>query len=190
MGSKKYIGVSTDPYAKMHFESFELPPTADFHVHLRDGEMTKMIVPDCILSGGVDTVYVMVCSPVLLKATVHNAYCTYKPNLQPPIASVSQAITYRERLQSLAPNVTFLMTLYLCPSITPSLISDAAKAGITGVKSYPAGVTTYEISTSDLRSLSLQVQTNLRNQKFRCWGRRLSAILPYICGYGRTRFGS
>lgn len=145
----------------MHFESFELPPTADFHVHLRDGEMTKMIVPDCILSGGVDTVYVMVCSPVPFIATFRDAYCTYKPNLQPPIASVSQAITYRERLQSLAPNVTFLMTLYLCPSITPALISDAAKAGITGVKSYPAGVTTYEISTSDLRDvLSLQVQAN------------------------------
>lgn len=130
----------------MNFESFELPPTADFHVHLRNGEMMEMIVPDCILSGGVDTVYVMVCSP---NPTIRDAYCTYKPNLQPPIASVSQAVAYRERLQSLAPDVTFLMTLYLCPSITPSLISDAAKAGITGVKSYPAGVTTYEISTSD-----------------------------------------
>lgn len=94
-------------------------------------------------------------SPVPFIATVRDAYCTYKPNLQPPIASVSQAITYRERLQSLAPNVTFLMTLYLCPSITPSLISDAAKAGITGVKSYPAGVTTYGNSICDLRDVCL-----------------------------------
>lgn len=54
----------------MHFESLELPPTADFHVHLRDGKMTKMIVPDCILSGGVDTVYVMVYSPIPFTATV------------------------------------------------------------------------------------------------------------------------
>lgn len=90
----------------------------------------------------------------------YDAYCIHKPNLQPPIASVSEATAYRERLQSLAPNVTFLMTLYLCPSITPSVIFDAAKAGIAGVKSYPAGVTTYEASISDLRRSSLQVQSN------------------------------
>lgn len=83
-----------------------------------------------------------------------------KPNLQPPIASVSEATAYRERLQSLAPNVTFLMTLYLCPAITPSVIFDAAKAGIAGVKSYPAGVTTYDASISDLRRSSFQVQSN------------------------------
>lgn len=160
-------------YVEMLFESLELPPTADFHVHLRDGEMTEMIVPDCILSGGVDTVYVMVCSPLLFTATVRDAYCAHKPNLQPPIASVSEAVTYRECLQSLAPTVTFLMTLYLSPSITPSVISDAAKAGIAGVKSYPAGVTTYEISIGDLRPSLLQIQSDQRNQKLRCWGRRL-----------------
>lgn len=147
----------------MQFERLELPPTADFHVHLRDGEMTKMIVPDCILSGGVDTVYVMVCSPIPTIGVIFYAHYTYKPNLQPPIASVSEAVTYRERLQSLAPDVTFLMTLYLCPSITPSVIYEAAKAGIAGVKSYPAGVTTYETSISDLRRSAVQAQSNLRN---------------------------
>ena len=34
------------------------------------------------------------------------------------------------------------MTLYLHPSITPDTIVEAKKAGISGVKSYPAGVTT------------------------------------------------
>lgn len=34
------------------------------------------------------------------------------------------------------------MSLYLHPSITPETIKEAKKAGITGVKSYPAGVTT------------------------------------------------
>jgi len=34
------------------------------------------------------------------------------------------------------------MSLYLHPSITPATIASAAAAGITGVKSYPAGVTT------------------------------------------------
>jgi dihydroorotase len=34
------------------------------------------------------------------------------------------------------------MSLYLHESITPEVIREAKKAGITGVKSYPAGVTT------------------------------------------------
>jgi dihydroorotase len=35
------------------------------------------------------------------------------------------------------------MSLYLHESITPETIIKAKQAGITGVKSYPAGVTTY-----------------------------------------------
>lgn len=34
------------------------------------------------------------------------------------------------------------MTLYLNPAVTPEVIREAKKAGIAGVKSYPAGVTT------------------------------------------------
>lgn len=34
------------------------------------------------------------------------------------------------------------MTLYLHPSVTPDTIEEAARAGIVGVKAYPAGVTT------------------------------------------------
>lgn len=65
-----------------------------------------------------------------------------QPNLEPPITTVSAALSYRERLQALAPDVTFLMTLYLHPSITPATIAEAARANIVGVKAYPAGVTT------------------------------------------------
>lgn len=38
------------------------------------------------------------------------------------------------------------MSLYLHPSITPDIIKSAKAAGITGVKSYPAGVTTNSAS--------------------------------------------
>lgn len=38
------------------------------------------------------------------------------------------------------------MSLYLCTAITPAVIRDAARAGIRGVKSYPAGVTTNSAS--------------------------------------------
>lgn len=38
------------------------------------------------------------------------------------------------------------MSLYLCTAITPEVIREAARAGIRGVKSYPAGVTTNSAS--------------------------------------------
>lgn len=45
-------------------------------------------------------------------------------------------------MQAIDSSVTYLMTLYLHPTITPETIIEAKKAGISGVKSYPAGVTT------------------------------------------------
>lgn len=65
------------------------------------------------------------------------------PNLVPPITTVSHALDYRSRLQALEPNVTFLMSLYLHPNISPETVIEAKKAGITGIKSYPHGVTTH-----------------------------------------------
>ncbi|KAL9136338.1 MAG: hypothetical protein Q9175_002459 [Cornicularia normoerica] len=60
----------------------------------------------------------------------------------PPITTVKQAVEYRSKLQALEPNVDFLMSLYLHESMTVETIIEAKRAGITGVKSYPAGVTT------------------------------------------------
>ena len=108
------------------FNDLILPVSADFHVHLRDGDMMNAVVPT-IRQGGVDTVFVM-------------------PNLVPPITTVKQALDYRTRLQDLAPDVTFLMSLYLHPSITPETVHEAKAAGIAGIKSYPAGVTTNSAS--------------------------------------------
>jgi dihydroorotase len=83
-----------------------------------------------------------------------------QPNLQPPITTTDQAITYKKELQSIDPSVEYLMTLSLTPSLTPQEIRKAKNAGIigqflnyhlrssnnwktsTGVKSYPRGVTT------------------------------------------------
>ncbi|KAF9986001.1 hypothetical protein BGZ65_009136 [Modicella reniformis] len=64
------------------------------------------------------------------------------PNLQPPISTTEMALAYEAELEQLAPKVTFLMSLYLNPSLTPQEIKKAANAGIRGVKSYPRGVTT------------------------------------------------
>lgn len=105
-----------------NLDEIELPATADFHVHLRDGVMMQAVVPT-IRAGGANTVFVM-------------------PNLVPPITTVAHAIEYKTQLQALEPNVNFLMSLYLHPDITPETIIEAKRAGISGVKSYPAGVTT------------------------------------------------
>ncbi|KAI9779159.1 MAG: hypothetical protein M1839_007694 [Geoglossum umbratile] len=99
-------------------DRLDLPPTADMHVHLRQGAMLELVVPQ-IRQGGVDTVFVM-------------------PNLEPPITTVAQALEYQSRLQSIEPR--------LYSSITPEVIAEAAAAGIAGVKAYPQGVTTNSTS--------------------------------------------
>ena len=84
--------------------------------------MMELITP--ITSGGCDTIFVM-------------------PNLEKPIVSVTQALEYQKKLSRLAPNVRFLMSLYLHPDVTTDQIELAAKTNIIfGVKLYPAGVTT------------------------------------------------
>ncbi|KAK9469066.1 hypothetical protein V1512DRAFT_234320 [Lipomyces arxii] len=99
-----------------------LKPAADFHVHVRDGEMMKLVVPT-IRQGGVSVAYIM-------------------PNLVPPLTAVKDVLAYKSRLEEVDSEVTYVMTLYLSTAITPEVIHEAAKAGITGVKCYPAGVTT------------------------------------------------
>ncbi|KAF2797720.1 Dihydroorotase [Melanomma pulvis-pyrius CBS 109.77] len=103
-------------------QEMELPAAFDAHVHLRDGDMAQLVAPT-IRQGGVNQVYVM-------------------PNLVPPITTVEQCLEYRARLRAIEPSVDYLMSLYLHESLTPDTIRAARKAGVTGVKSYPAGVTT------------------------------------------------
>lgn len=64
----------------------------------------------------------------------------------PPVTTVDRALEYQKRLQAIEPNVNFLMSLYLHETVTPETIVEAKKRGITGVKSYPAGVTTNSAS--------------------------------------------
>lgn len=66
-----------------------------------------------------------------------------QPNLVPPITTVKHALEYKQRLQELEPKVEFLMSLYLHPNISVETVKEAKAAGITGIKSYPHGVTTH-----------------------------------------------
>ncbi|WFD30173.1 dihydroorotase [Malassezia sp. CBS 17886] len=103
-------------------ERLSVPSPADFHVHLRDGDMSALVTPH-VSAGGMDVAYVM-------------------PNLAPPLTSTEQTLAYTAGLKKLAPQTKFLGTLYLCPELTPDEVKRAAAAGVRGVKSYPRGVTT------------------------------------------------
>lgn len=66
---------------------------------------------------------------------------------------MNHALNYQKYLQKLEPNVHFLMSLYLHPNIKPETVIEAKQKGITGIKSYPHGVTTH----SDHGVLSYEV---------------------------------
>lgn len=103
-------------------DTLTVPAPADWHVHLRQGEMSALTAPH-VRQGGAALAYVM-------------------PNLAPPLTRADAAAKYIQGLQELAPETRFLGTLYLSPELTPDEVHRAAAAGIRGVKSYPRGVTT------------------------------------------------
>lgn len=108
---------------KSKMSQIELGYTADYHVHLRQGEMMELVTPT-VREGGVSIAYIM-------------------PNLTPPLTDIERAVQYKNDLQKLAPKTTFLLTFYLSKLLTPEIVAKAADEGvIRGIKCYPAGVTT------------------------------------------------
>ncbi|GAA5826976.1 hypothetical protein JCM11251_002188 [Rhodosporidiobolus azoricus] len=99
-----------------------IPSPFDAHVHLRQGNLMRLVTPH-VEEGGVKMAFVM-------------------PNLVPPLTLPSQTIAYAKELQSVAPSLHILPSLYLSSALTPAHIIEAKQGGIVGVKSYPRGVTT------------------------------------------------
>ena len=97
----------------------------DFHLHLRDGDMMRAVLPFT--------------ADVFARAIV-------MPNLQPPVRTVRDVIAYRDRIRAcLAPDHPFepLMTAYLTDDTDAAdLESGFADGVIKAVKLYPAGATT------------------------------------------------
>lgn len=96
----------------------------DFHLHVRDGAALRSVVPYSARQMG--------------RALI-------MPNLKPPVATVAQALAYREQIMASVPeNCDFqpLMSLYLTDKTTPEMVREAKKAGIVAFKLYPAGATT------------------------------------------------
>ena len=97
----------------------------DWHIHLRDGDMLKTVVPYT--------------SELYGRAII-------MPNLVPPVTSVDAAIAYRQRIQNAVPaghDFTPLMTCYLTDTLNPDEIERGFNEKVfTAAKLYPANATT------------------------------------------------
>ena len=97
----------------------------DWHLHLRDGEHLRAVLPD---------------------TARRFARAIVMPNLKPPVATTQLALDYRKRILAALPSgARFepLMTLYLTDNTRPEEIAAARDSGaVHAVKYYPAGATT------------------------------------------------
>ncbi|MFS7188042.1 dihydroorotase [Serratia proteamaculans] len=97
----------------------------DWHIHLRDDDMLKTVLPYT--------------SQVFGRAIV-------MPNLAPPITTVAAARAYRDRILAAVPqghDFTPLMTCYLTNSLDAAELVNGFEQGVfTAAKLYPANATT------------------------------------------------
>lgn len=97
----------------------------DWHIHLRDDDMLKTVVPYT--------------SEFYGRAIV-------MPNLVPPVTTVEAAIAYRQRILDAVPaghDFTPLITCYLTDTLAPAELERGFHAGVfTAAKLYPANATT------------------------------------------------
>ncbi len=106
-------------------DSLTLVRPDDWHLHLRDGDALRAVLPD---------------------TAARFARAIVMPNLRPPVTTVEAALRYRaEILAALGAGSRFepLMTLYLTPTTAVAEIERAAaSAHVHAIKLYPAGATT------------------------------------------------
>jgi dihydroorotase len=97
----------------------------DWHLHLRDGEHMRAVLPD---------------------TARRFARAIVMPNLRPPVTTTAAALEYRDRILAALPKDAHfepLMTLYLTDRTRPEEIAVAKASGaVHAVKYYPAGATT------------------------------------------------
>ncbi|MEM6941377.1 MAG: dihydroorotase [Pseudomonadota bacterium] len=110
-------------------ETLTLCRPDDWHLHLRDGDMLRAVLP---------------------YSAAHFGRALIMPNLVPPVVTGADAAAYRDRILAALPegaDFTPLMTLYLTEDTDPQDVAAAYASGlITAVKLYPAGATTNSAS--------------------------------------------
>jgi len=106
-------------------EEIEIIKPDDWHVHFRDNDILKAVVPE---------------------TTRHFARSIVMPNLVPPILNAEQANEYKKRIEKAIPrtdNFEPLMTIYLTEDTSKDDLKSAYQnAAVFAVKLYPAGATT------------------------------------------------
>lgn len=97
----------------------------DWHVHLRDGEVLKAVLPFTAEAFG--------------RAII-------MPNLKEPVTTTKRAVAYRDEIRTVTPknaDFTPLMVLYLTDASNAEDFAQGHKEGIvTAAKLYPAHATT------------------------------------------------
>ena len=116
-------------------QSLSLARPDDWHLHLRDGDALRAVLP---------------------YSARQFARAIVMPNLKPPVTTVASAAAYRDRIvAALPPHVRFtpLMTLYFTDHTSPDEVRRAKDSGfVHGIKLYPAGATTNSAAgVTDLR---------------------------------------
>ena len=109
----------------------------DWHLHLRDGDMLKLVAPYTARQ--------------FRRAII-------MPNLVPPVTTIAAASAYRDRIRAAAgADCDFepLMTAYLTDAIDPDEVAEGFQDGVfTACKLYPAGATTNSDSgVTDIRNI-------------------------------------
>jgi dihydroorotase len=106
----------------------------DWHLHLRDGDALKTVVPH---------------------TAAQFARAIVMPNLKPPVTTAQMALDYAKRIAAAVPaGAKFepLMTLYLTDNLPADEIKRAKDAGVVACKLYPAGATTNsDAGVTDMR---------------------------------------
>jgi dihydroorotase len=107
----------------------------DWHVHLRDGEMLKLVAPF---------------------TARQFARAIVMPNLVPPVTAIGQAAAYRERIwEATGRDFRPLMTCYLTDEADPEVIAHGFDDDVwIAAKLYPANATTNSaLGVSNIRNI-------------------------------------
>ena len=110
-------------------EQIEIIKPDDWHVHFRDGEILKAVVPE---------------------TTRHFARSIIMPNLIPPILNGKDAFKYKKEIEKAIPksdNFEPFITVYLTENTDKIELKESFENGLVfAVKLYPAGATTNSAS--------------------------------------------
>ena len=124
-------------------KQLEIIKPDDWHVHFRDDEILKAVVPE---------------------TTRHFARSIVMPNLISPILNGKDAFQYKKRIERAIPNgenFKPFMTVYLTESTDKNELKESYKNGLVfAVKLYPAGATTNSDSgVKDLKKVMPVLET-------------------------------